>query len=81
MKNLIHFFSYRSTVLVVVLTVLVHVSRPGFSQQIDWVVYDTVSYSLNPAFSSIPAAVGPDKSLSTPFLRGVTFPSQKRDKS
>jgi len=68
MKNLIHFFSYRSTVLVVVLTVLVHVSRPGFSQQIDWVVYDTVSYSLNPAFSSIPAAVGPDKSLSTPFL-------------
>jgi hypothetical protein len=40
----------------------------GLSQQIDWVVYDTVNYSFNPTISNISAAVGPDKSITTPFL-------------
>lgn len=65
---MIQFSDLSKKALKVIICVIIASAKPGFSQQINWVVYDTVNYSFNPTISNIPAAVSFDKSLTTPFL-------------
>jgi hypothetical protein len=39
-----------------------------YGQQIDWALYDTVQYSFNPSFSSVPATVGSQQELFCSWL-------------